>query len=93
MKRLASLGIAGTIATGAFLVVSASPSTAETSMARGVTSCSQLRAQHPTGIAKSKKAAKAAVRAGYRKPFVCKHVYLQLKALDRNRNKSVCEVR
>jgi hypothetical protein len=76
---LASLGIAGTIATSAFLVVSASPSTAETTMARGVTSCSQLRAQHPTGIAKSKKAPRPLSVPGI-KPFVCKHVYLQLKA-------------
>ena len=56
-------------------------------------SCAQLHADYPKGIAKTGKAARAAVRAGYRKPFVCKRVYLRLQPLDTNRNRSVCEIR
>lgn len=93
MNRVAAICDSGVIISGGFLAAGAAPSMAEPAMARGVTTCAQLHSQHPAGLAKSKKAAKAAVRAGYRKPFVCKHVYLQLKALDGNRNKSVCEVR
>lgn len=66
---------------------------AEDTMARATSSCAQLHADYPNGIAKSNKAAKAAVKAGYRKPFVCKRVYLRLQALDTNRNRSVCEIR
>lgn len=93
MKQLIAVSVASLAVAAGALTVAATPAAAEDPMARGVTNCAQLRAQHPEGIAKSKKAARAAVRAGYRKPFVCKHVYLQLKKLDRNRNRSVCEVR
>lgn len=93
MKRIVAICMTGMMVTGGVLALTVAPVAAEETMARAVTSCAQLHAQHPGGIAKSKKAAKAAVKAGYRKPFVCKHVYLQLKALDSNRNKSVCEVR
>ena len=96
MKRPARVLAAAILTSGmavgvGALAAPASPASAE-SMARGVSTCGQLRAQHPEGIAKTKKAAKRAVKAGYQKPFVCKHLYLQLKHLDRNRNKSVCEV-
>lgn len=92
MKLVTMLATTAILTGAVALTTSAAPAAAE-DMARGVSSCSQLRLQHPEGIAKNKKAAKRAVKQGYQRPFVCKHVYLKLKALDRNRNKSVCEVR
>lgn len=90
MSPLRAAGALALLMTSAAL--SAPPATAEDSMSRAE-SCAQLHADYPNGIAKSNKAAKAAVRAGYRKPFVCKRVYLKLQTLDTNRNRSVCEIR
>lgn len=57
-------------------------------------SCKQLRADYPAGIAKNKRAARKIVKKGYRKPIVCKRVYKQVQGtLDRNRNKVACETR
>lgn len=57
-------------------------------------SCKQLRADYPAGIAKNKRAARKIVKQGYRKPIVCKRVYLQVrKSLDPNRNRVACEIR
>ena len=43
---------------------------------------------------KDPKAARKAVKKGYRKPLVCKRVYLQVTpALDPNGNGVACEVR
>lgn len=57
-------------------------------------SCKQLRADYPAGIAKNKRAAKQIVKQGYRKPIVCKRVYLQVRtSLDPNRNRVACEIR
>jgi len=92
MKLLATICVTAILTTGSALAASAAPAAAE-DMARGISTCNQLWTQYPDGIAKSKKAANRAVRQGYRKPFVCKRVYLQLKRLDNNRNKSICENR
>jgi hypothetical protein len=57
-------------------------------------SCKQLRAEYPGGIAKTSKAAKKVVKAGYRRPIVCPRVYAQVSArLDPNANKVACEAR
>lgn len=71
--------------------LSAAPAQAEDSMARAGKGCAGLVADYPNGIARSSKAARTAVRAGYRKPFVCKRVYRSMQDLDANRNGSVCE--
>ncbi len=91
MRRNALLTAMGLSVGGSLLF--AAPAPAEDSMAHGMSTCAQVRADYPNGIAKTKAAARAAVRAGYRKPFVCKRVYRDLMRLDGNRNKALCEVR
>lgn len=91
MRRTTVLAVTAAAVAGSALL--GSPASAEDSMARGVSKCAQLHADYPNGIAKTGKAARAAVREGYRRPFVCKRVYLKLATLDTNRNKSVCETR
>lgn len=91
MRTLSGISALAVLAAGA--VLTAPPAAAEDTMAARAGSCAQLHADYPNGIAKTDKAARAAVRAGYRKPFVCKRVYLRLQPLDTNRNRSVCEIR
>ena len=75
-------------------IVLAGPAAAEPMPTTTFTSCKQLRAEYSAGIAKNAKAARKAVKKGYRKPLVCKRVYLQVTpALDPNRNGVACEVR
>ncbi|MCB0899797.1 MAG: excalibur calcium-binding domain-containing protein [Actinobacteria bacterium] len=75
-------------------IVLAGPAAAEPMPTKTFTSCKQLRAEYSAGIAKNAKAARKAVKKGYRKPLVCKRVYLQVTpALDPNRNGVACEVR
>ena len=75
-------------------VVLATPANAEPMPTKAFSSCKQLRAEYSAGIAKNAKAARKAVKSGYRKPLVCKRVYLQgTPALDPNRSGVACEVR
>ena len=75
-------------------IVLAGPAAAEPMPTKTFTSCKQLRTEYSAGIAKNAKAARKAVKKGYRKPLVCKRVYLQVTpALDPNRNGVACEVR
>lgn len=75
-------------------VLFAGRATAEPMPSKAFSSCKQLRAEYSAGIAKNAKAARKAVKKGYRKPLVCKRVYLQVApALDPNRNGVACEVR
>ena len=75
-------------------IVLAGPAAAEPMPTKKFTSCKQLRAEYSAGIAKNAKAARKAVKKGYRKPLVCKRVYLQVTpALDPNGNGVACEVR
>ena len=56
--------------------------------------CKQLRAEYPGGIAKTSKAAKKIKRAGYRSPIICPRVYkTEAAKLDPNRNGVACESR
>ena len=74
-------------------IVLAGPVAAEPMPTKAFTSCKQLRAEYSAGIAKNAKAARKAVKKGYRKPLVCKRVDLHVApALDPNRNGVACEV-
>lgn len=78
------------IGVGASLALIAPPASAEPM--ETYTSCKQLRAAYPGGIAKTKKAKKKIVKRGYRSPIVCPRVYKQVRNnLDRNRNGVACE--
>lgn len=75
-------------------IVLTGPVAAEPMPTKAFTSCKQLRAEYSAGIAKNAKAARKVVQKGYRKPLVCKRVYVQVTpALDPNRNGVACEVR
>lgn len=79
-----------TIAAGVLTI----PGVSQAEMTAGTASCSQLRQDHPNGVAKTKKAANRVVKQGYRRPIVCKPLYLQVRrALDPNGNRVVCEIR
>jgi hypothetical protein len=92
MKRLTLL--IGTAAVAGFAMTGAAPAAAEPMPTKAFTSCKQLRAEYPGGIAKTAKAKKKIVRKGYRTPIVCPRVYKQVvPRLDRNRNRVACESR
>lgn len=53
--------------------------------------CGHVKRAYSGGVAKNKKAAKRIVRAGYVRPMVDKRTYRRSKALDRDRDKVICE--
>jgi len=76
------------------LAVAAAPASAEPMPTKAFSSCKQLRAEYPAGIAKTAKARNKVVRKGFRTPIVCPRVYKQVAPrLDPNRNKVACESR
>lgn len=90
--------IATTAAVAGILTVAATtlvvPATGHAEMKAGTGSCSELRQDYRTGVAKSAKAADRIVKKGYQRPIVCKRLYLKVfRALDPNGNKVACETR
>ena len=53
--------------------------------------CSALLKDYPTGVAKNRKAANRAVRAGNKRPAVNRSVYRQNRKSDRDKDKVACE--
>ncbi len=97
MRRRAVTSLVSMIvSTGALVAgcVVLAPTASAEPMSGGIDSCAELWADYPGGIAKTAKAARKAARNGYRRPIVCKRVYLDVQdALDPNRDKVACERR
>ena len=55
--------------------------------------CSALLKDYPTGVAKNRKAANRAVRAGNKRPAVNRSVYRKNRKSDRDKDKVACEQR
>jgi hypothetical protein len=55
--------------------------------------CRQMRAVDPNGVALNKRAVKRAVRQGFAKPLLCPVAYDANRRLDRDRDGVACERR
>jgi len=74
----------------ALALLGAPPATAIES-AKRYPNCAALLKDYPTGVAKNRKAANRAVRAGNKRPAVNRSVYRQNRKSDRDKDKVACE--
>ena len=94
MRLFTTVLTVGAVYAAGGLAVAAAPASAEPMPTKAFSSCKQLRAEYPAGIAKTAKARNKVVRKGFRTPIVCPRVYKQVAPrLDPNRNKVACESR
>lgn len=97
MRRRAVTSLVSMIvSTGALVAgcVVLAPTASAEPMSGGIDSCAELWADYPGGIAKTARAARRVAAKGYRRPIVCRRVYVQVQdALDPNRNRVACERR
>jgi hypothetical protein len=73
------------------LALLGSPPATAIESAKRYPNCTALLKDYPTGVAKNRKAANRAVRAGNRRPAVNRSVYRQNRKSDRDKDKVACE--
>ena len=89
MRRITVITLAAALAGG--IVLLAPPASAEPDTRFG--SCREMRAVDPNGVAISTRAAKRAVKQGFRTPLLCPVAYEANRRLDTDRDGVACERR
>ena len=72
------------------LALLGSPPATAIESAKRYPNCAALLKDYPTGVAKNRKAANRAVRAGNKRPAVNRSVYRQNRKSDRDKDKVAC---
>lgn len=83
MKRIITIGL--------ILVLALSTMQGTAQAAKSYSNCTKLTRDYAHGVAKTRKAARRAVRQGYGRPKVSRRLYLANDHLDADNDRVACE--